>query len=421
MAKRPSKPTSPRVQTPGLKALQKTEAVAPEKAKRIIEKRKIPDNIRTFPKRRQLENTSAEDSSPIQAAAAGFASNTVTGVPDIAELARALKNDVDEIFKFVYENIEFIPTYGSQKGALGCLVDGMGNSFDQSELMIELLREAGYTASYQLGELELLEADAAAWFGTDVNIWAINNLLADGGIPASTYWNYPNWYIRFTHCYVKVDIGGTDYVFDPARKSYSTKTGISMATAMGYSQSTFLSNAKSGSTLTSDYIKDVNRSNLHSDLDEFAGNLIDWINTNDHDANIDDILGGKTINEAPSSVRQTALSYLRSGTTPTTWTTDIPSSYCGTFNVYYWDATTPIDETFYSKDIHGKRMTLFFNSSHEAELRIDGTLIATSGAQGVGTYSSVWLEVVHPYPTTFADEGCPSAELRGGISRPGMV
>ncbi|MGE0265099.1 MAG: RHS repeat-associated core domain-containing protein [Candidatus Obscuribacterales bacterium] len=399
------RPTSPISRQEGFKALQKQAAVKPSTAKQRIEKRKLPGKVYDPKKPPRMTRKGQFSGGVIKSAAAGFSSTTVAGAPNIVELARALKSDVDEIFKFVYENIEWLPTYGSQKGALGCLIDGYGNSFDQSELMIELLREAGYTASYQLGELEMAEADAAAWLGTDVNIWAIVNLLSDGGIPCEEYWTGSEWKIRFTHCFVKCTISSTDYVFDPALKSYSTISGMNLATALSYSQSTFISNATSGATVATDYVQDINRSNIRGDLDDLTDNLISYIQSNNPDASTDDVLGGRTIDALTGTVRDTSHPELRSGTTPTTWSTDIPASYNATLNVYYWDATTPIDETFYSKDIHGKRLTLFFNGSHEAELRLDGTLVATSGAQTPGSWSSVWLEVVHPYPTTFADEG----------------
>lgn len=405
MASKSQRPTSPIVRSEGLKPVQKQTSVSPSVARHRIENRKLPDKVYD-PKKNPRRNVSqGQFSPPVMAASGGFATNTVAGIQSIEELARTLKNDVDLIFEFVYNNIEFIPTYGSQKGALGCLIDGMGNSFDISELMIELLREAGYTASYQLGELEFSEADAHAIFGTDTSIWAVANLLAAGGIPNSTNWVWPNWFIRFTHCWVKVDIGGTDYHFDPSLKSYTNIAGMNLATALSYSTSTFMSNATSGATVTSDYVQDINRSNIRDDLEEFTENLIDYIKTNDPDATTDDVIGGRTIDAQSGTVRDTAHLDLQPSTSPTTWSTDIPDAYKATLNVHYWDATTPIDETFYSKDIHGKRLTLFFNGSNEAELRLDGSLIATSGAQGAGTWSSVWLEVVHPYPTTFADEG----------------
>ncbi|HMO37442.1 MAG TPA: transglutaminase domain-containing protein, partial [Gemmatales bacterium] len=340
-------------------------------------------------------------SPPVMSAADGFASNTVSGAPNIAELARALKNDIDLIFEFVYENIEYIPAHGSQKGAVGCLIDGKGNAFDQAELLVELLREAGYTASYQLGDLQILEADAAAIFGTDVNIWAISNLLAAGGIPNSTHWDWPNWYIRFTHCWVKVDIGGTDYHFDPALKQYTTVSGMDLETALDYDATDFMNDAESGATLNANYVQNINRSNIRANLETMTENLIDYINTNDPDATTDKVLGGRTINELTSTIRDTAHPDLQPSTSPTTWSTNIPDAYKAVLTVEY----DTISESFYSRDISHKRLTLTFNGSLEAELRLDGVLIDTSSAQGTGTWNSVWLEVEHPYGSTFADEG----------------
>src|SRR5207247_530234 len=72
----------------------------------------------------------------------------VTAPASIAELARALKNDVNLIYEYVYTNIDYSPPYGLKKGALGTLLDGRGNDFDQAALLVALLRQAGYTASY---------------------------------------------------------------------------------------------------------------------------------------------------------------------------------------------------------------------------------------------------------------------------------
>jgi len=330
--------------------------------------------------------------------AAGYASGTVLGAPDLDEQARALKNNVDEIYKFVLENIEFIPIFGSHKGALGTLIDGMGGSFDQAELMIELLRRSGYTANFQYGELELTLAQASAWLGTDsTNINAASSLLNEGKIPNSIV----SGKLRMNHCFVKVTISGTDYVFDPSYKGYTTVSGINMATAMSYNQTTFMNNAKSGSTLTADYVQNMNRTNIRNDMTTLTMNLVNWIKTNKHDASVDDIIGGKTINKFVGQLRQTALPYLRPSTPATTWTA-IPDSYKMTLHVLY--DSPNIDVTFFSKDIHGKRLTLTFNASHQAELRLDGTLVATSSAQTPGSWNSVLLEPKHS--TAYGDTSC---------------
>lgn len=394
---RPPKPTSPHSK-PLAGRREKETAVSHDVAKRIIESRPLPTNIY----RPKSAEASEANGVVMNVIASGYAGGTVPGAPHLTELARALKNDVDLIFEFVYNNIEFLPTYGTQKGALGCLIDGMGNSFDQSELMIELLRLSGYTASYQFGELELSLADASAWLGTDsTNINAASSLLNEGFIPNSIFFNGVTNVLRMSHCFVKVTISGTNYVFDPAKKTYSAITGMNLATALSYSQSTFMSNATSGATINSNYVQNLNRANIRSNLGTFTTNLINYIKANKPDATLEDVIGGKTIVPVVGPVRNTSLSYLRPGTTPTTWSTDIPTSYYATLHVMYDDPN--IDVTFYSKDIHTKRLTLTFNGSLECELRLDGTLIATSSAQSPGSWNSVLLEAVHPYATTGAD------------------
>src|SRR5438046_5687391 len=88
---------------------------------------------------------------------------------EIVELARALKNNPDLIYEYVYNNIETLPQYGSAKGPLGTLLDGKGTAFDQAELMVALLQQAGLTASFQIGKIELSASQLTGWLGTDTS------------------------------------------------------------------------------------------------------------------------------------------------------------------------------------------------------------------------------------------------------------
>lgn len=260
------------------------------------------------------------------AAAPGVASNTVaTPAMTIAELARALKNDPDLIFYHVYNNIEFHPTFGLQKGSLGVMIDGNGNAFDQCQLLVDLLTEAGFTASFLYGELDLSQDEVSAWLGTDsTSIWNSYWLLVNGGIPCEAVWTGSVYRMELSHVWVKVTIDSVDYVLDPAFKSYSTTTGINLATAMSYSQSTFLDEADDGATLTSDYAQDVNAANIASELSTYTDNLIDYIKTNNPTATMDDVLGGRTIDKIDTPVRQTV--HPKQKETPTSWGS-IPNSY----------------------------------------------------------------------------------------------
>ena len=395
------KPVPPQKLKPGeWGPIPRQQPIDPATAKGRIESRPLPDRVYD-PKAPKGAGPLAFGAE-VKSFAPGFASNTVAGPANIVELTRALRNDVDLIYEWVFNNIENHVTYGLQKGAVGAIIDGFGNSFDQADLMVQLLRQAGFTANYVNGELRMNGAQAADWLGTDpANVFSASNFLANCLVPVTTVYNGTEWVMDFSHTWVVVTISGTDYVFDPALKTYTAIAGTNLATAMGYNAATFLSDANSGATITADYVQNMNRTNIRNNLDTLANNLVSWMQTNAHGATLDEILGGRTINQydAATPLRQTAHPFLKPGSTPTVWTS-IPSSYKTTMRVLY----DTIDETFYSDDLAGKRMTLFFNVSHEAELRLDGTLIATSSAQTPGSWNSVLLEIVHPYPYTWADQ-----------------
>lgn len=312
--------------------------------------------------------------------------------PEIQELARGLNYDPDLIYEHVYNYIEYTPIYGSVKGASGTLSDGRGNDFDQASLMIALLREAGYSADYVYGVIRLNPDQITNWLGIDENVGAIGYLLGSAGIPCQPY-VYSDGTLAFVdmdHVWVKVDIGGTDYVFDPSFKHNSYAPSIDLASAMGYDQSAFLSSALSGATTDPDYVQNISKANLSGSLTAYATNLVSYIDANMPAATLAEIIGGKTIDPLQSFPRQTSLTYQRSITEE--WT-DIPAQYKGTLRIQHLG----IDETFYSCDIYGKRLTIFYNGSNQPVLRLDGADVSTGYAATPGTYQDITLTVDHPY------------------------
>jgi len=345
------------------------------------------------------------------------ASNTVDGAPSIVEMARALKGTatgstaVGQIFEFVYNNIEWMPGWGVQKGALGCLMDGMGSQFDQGLLLANLLREAGFTANIVMGTIRLTEAQYQDWWNV-LDIWTARNYCFNLFVPVAVEptWTGTEFYMDIRHVWVEVVISGTTYVLDSSYKTYSRKTGMStsaLASALGYSQSTFLSNAQSGATVTADYTENMNSDNIAADLTTFTSNLVSYIQTNSigsapaGTATIDDVLGGQEIVPVtlPLSL-STTLAYQAPGDTPTVWTGDVPSSFKPTLQVQFPNWTTPgvwdIDETFESDQLAATRLTLWYDGSLVPSLYLNGVSVATGLAQGAGTWTSIFLTVTHP-------------------------
>ena len=328
-----------------------------------------------------------------------FASNTVQGAPSIVELARALKNDPQLIYEFVYNNIEWEPGWGVQKGALGCLMDGMGNSFDQSLLLANLLRQAGFTSNIVLGQLEMTEAQLTPWFNV-ANVIDAHWYCINLNIPAVFPTFGPNKMVM-SHVWVEVVISGTTYVLDPSYKTYTRKAAVAnLGTILGYNAATFLNNAKVGATVDAggDFVQNMNSTNIRSDLTTMTSNLVTYIKNNAvgsapaGTATVDDVLGGAAI--VPITLPfawSTTLAYQKPGDVPTIWTGDVPLGYKTTLRVTY----PGIDQTFTSDQLAGGRLTLWFDALLNPTLYLNGVAVQTGTQQGIGTYTFINAAVVH--------------------------
>jgi RHS repeat-associated protein len=315
------------------------------------------------------------------------------------------------IFEFVYNNIEWQPGWGVMKGALGALLDGSACAFDQSMLLVALLRQAGFTANYVLGQINMPVAQYDAWFGTDSssNSYCCYYYAQYANIPGSVpTWDGTKWNMTMSHVWVQVVVSGTTYVLDPSLKSYTRKTPVAgLASILGYNAATFLSDAESGATIDGggNFVQNMNTTNVRADLTTMTSNLITYIQNNAigsapaGTATVDDILGGQAITPVTLPfVWQTALSYELAGDVPTIWTGDVPLAYKTTLQIQYPHTVSgwAIDQTFTSDQLAGTRLTLTFDGGLHPVLSLNGTVQATgSEAQGVGSWNSVRITVNH--------------------------
>lgn len=391
---RPPLPTKPRRMVVG------APPVTPENSEQILKAKVLPAKIYKQPKDKKQKLSAGPAKSSSMAAAVSAA----PAPPSIAEMARALKNDPDLIYQYVHDNVEFTPIYGVQRGALGTLVDGEGNAFDQSELMVALLRQAGFTANFLVGTITLTPAQVQNWLNLNTsNANTVSSMMANGGIPAAIFGNADGSlnHLLMAHCWVQVNIGGTNYVFDPAFKAYTYTTGTNLATATGYNQATFIAQSKVGTTQTADYIQNVNRANLRGQLTTFANNLVSWIRTNQPAGTLANVIGGRKINPVTGQQRITVLSYQAPGTTPTTYAGDLPDVYRITLRVQF----SGIDVTFFADDIYAQRLTIFFNASNQPVLSLGGTPVATGTPVNPNAAAPITMTVIHwAYAGSFADQ-----------------
>ena len=197
-------------------------------------------------------------------------------------------------------------------------------------------------------------------------------------------------YLDLDHVWVKVNIDGTDYVFAPALKSHVHYPGINLESVTGFNTTDFINSALTETSTAETWIQNVSKTNISSSLSSMAMNLVEHVRTTMPGAALNEILGGSDIIKTTEILRQESLPCQQSITAE--WT-DIPDSFKTTLRIEH----RGIDQTFFSSDIYGKRLTLFYNDSNQPELRLDGSLVDTGTAAASGSSQPVEVEVDHPY------------------------
>ncbi len=331
---------------------------------------------------------------------------SATASGEIKSLVRGLKNDPDLIYAYVHNHIRYTPVFGDVKGADATLTDKSGNDFDQASLMIAMLREAGFTANYVYGTIRLDPEEVLEWLGTD-DIDVLLRLLPSAGIPIQLL-TYPSGdlaYLNVDHVWVKANIDGTDYMFDPSLKRHTHHAGIDIKTTIGFDKSTFVSNALSGSSNGSGWVQNINRDAIRNNLSSMAMNLVNHVRTNIPDVTLNEVIGGSDIIPDTTVHRQTSLPYIFNIVDE--WT-QIPVNFKATLRIQL----PGIDQTLFSSDIYGKRLTLFYNVTNQPELRLDGALLDTGSAVSSGVNQTISVTVDHPY----ANSGGSYADVSGTIN-----
>ena len=329
---------------------------------------------------------------------ASLPTSETEATPEIQSLARGLENDPKRIFDYVHNHIDYVPTFGSVNGAEATLLAGRGNDWDQASLFIALMRAAGYTADYVVGDVVYEVERLANWVGVEDDINIVGNVFAAGGVPVEGSSSPPG--LKITRVWAEVEIDGTTYTFDPAMKAYEEVAGIDLGTAIGYNRATFMSRAQAGATVTSDYAQDMNEANVRADLAAYSMNLADHIKNNLPEASLAEVIGGRSIMPTEMTDYPTSLPYALSVGDQTNYA-EVPADYRHSLRVQY----EGIDQTFDTFQIAGKRMTLFYRPADGVpELRVDGELIEVGNPSAGGDLT---LTVDHPYAAnggTYGDQ-----------------
>ncbi len=352
--------------------------------------------------------------------------------PEIKELARALKNDPNLIYEYLRNSIDTEFLFGAHKGPLGVIIDRSGTPFDQAELMVELLRESGFSARYKFGTITLTGAQFQDWTGLS-NAQAACDFLATGGIPATVTGSTGSCTgtvssVTLSHVWVEADVSGGTYIFDPSYKVFQHKTGIDVKAAMSITTGEPLSTASTGMTTGTDssvpYAQGLARSALEAKLQTYSANLLTRLKQTDmQGADMTDVVGGHVLTPAtrPSGGwKQTSFAY--TATVASTWTGGVPDQYRAKLILFSDIATssstraTLVSATFFVDEIYGRRLQLSAHQSSAVNLTttsytwapslsLDGVILQTGYAINMPDHLDIPLTMTADHPFAASGDG----------------
>lgn len=322
--------------------------------------------------------------------------------PEIHALARGLDNDPKKIFDYVHNHIDFVPYFGSKKGAQLTLLERSGNDWDQSALLVALLRDAGYDASYQFGRMLMLYSSATNnqnltnWLGLakdtgnfTSNATLVANLLTTRGYRA-TLTSDPG--IGFDRTWVLCTISNVTYSLDPSFKVYTNTTGIDWATAVGINRSNLLAAAGGTTNASPDYVVSLNETNLNTQLVSYATNFLSFLRNEHPNASVEEIMGSRRIVEEHISSLSNAMPFTLAIVASTNGQfSAIPTAYMSQIRVQFGN----VNHVIYMPELQGQRLSLTFDNTNGV-LWLDDTVRAQE-TNGSGSSVAVTLSIDHPH------------------------
>lgn len=321
---------------------------------------------------------------------------------NLDEVSYSNEDFIANAYAYVKSEIEPEFRFGLSKGALGALLDKSGTSFDQAQLLKEILDAQNISASYQVGLSTLDAAQFRKWTGISSAREACR-LFADGGIPASvngsSSGNCNNHSgsissVQFAHVWLLTSAG---QVLDPSYKEMRILAPqASVLSALGYSRNDFLAAGGNGSN--------VSASDVESSLQSLAASFYSQVESSSQPTRTIEVLGGREIAEKLADPDESSIGNVPYSLNAEATYSQIPDQFRTRLSLMYRSATGAgytynifADQTYGrhigfepSDNLTGIGEIAFLS----CRLKFDGDQFSSvSGIYGIG----LSVEVDHPY------------------------
>ncbi|MEG2431824.1 MAG: transglutaminase domain-containing protein, partial [Acinetobacter sp.] len=315
---------------------------------------------------------------------------------EIKDLAAQLNHNPAKIYKWVYDNIEFVPTYGSIQGSAYTLETKRGNATDTSSLLIALLRASGIPARYVSGTIGVPAEVAKDWVGGVNNLGAAGNLIGQGGVPNLIIANGgKETHLRMEHMWVEAKL---DFIpskgaiqtsgqnnpniedswvpLDASYKRYERTKGIDLAKAVPFDAEDFLNKAQQGATVdeANGSVQNLNAANIETATKAYQDKVEAYLKQQHPTATVGDVLGTSKIKTYKSKMLSPVLPYEVVAVVRDYHT--LPDTMRHYFHLNVYDATDPyasqmgsyaVQFKIPSTQLRGKSLALSFRPSTDAD------------------------------------------------------
>lgn len=279
--------------------------------------------------------------------------------PEIQALAQSLDNNPLKIFRYVYNNYDHTPYYGSMKGSLDTYWEKEGNDYDLASLLISLLRASNIPARYVRATVLLPMEKVQKWTGINDPMTALQ-YLSSAQIPLGYYVQVGGISdVQIEHVYVEAYVPYANYrgtsedpsgklwiPLDPSIKNYKvTQEGFDIATDMGFDWKTF----------SSQYLGEIRNV---TPIDFYQGKVNDFISGNYQGQTIDTLkrkteISGMLFDFLPNTLPYTVVAIKERFS-------EIPQTLRHTLR---FTIPNSLDFSVSLPEVSGKRLTLSFEGA----------------------------------------------------------
>lgn len=250
---------------------------------------------------------------------------------EIKDLAQQLNHNPAKIYKWVYDNIEYVPTYGSIQGSAYTLETKRGNATDTSSLLIALLRTSGIPARYVSGTIDVPTEVAKDWVGGVNNLGAAANLIGQGGVPSVIMTSGgKETHLRMEHMWVEAKL---DFIpskgaiqtsgqnnpniedswvpLDASYKRYERTKGMDIVKAVPFDAEEFVNKAKQGTTVdeANGSVQNLNTANIETVTKAYQDKVASYLKQQHPTATVGNVLGTSKIKTYQSKMLSPVLPY----------------------------------------------------------------------------------------------------------------